>query len=151
MVSNQGGLMKKSTQEILTGLAIGLIISILFFAKLAFGAELSESDVEMLENVTYLEAGNQDLVGKRLVVSVILNRVDSEEFPDTVSEVLSQENQFTTYRHLNNASPTWQDKLAVQLEQERRLNTEVYFFRTNHYGCGDPLFQYGDHYFSTIK
>ena len=90
--------MKKSTQEILTGLAIGLIISILFFAKLAFGAELSESDVEMLENVTYLEAGNQDLVGKRLVVSVILNRVDSEEFPDTVSEVLSQENQFTTYR-----------------------------------------------------
>lgn len=143
--------MKKSTEEWLTGIAIGLLIGILLFSKLAFGAELSDEDVKMLEQVTYLEAGNQNLIGKRLVVSVILNRVDSDIFPNSVREVLSQDGQFSTYRHLNDAQPTWTDQLAVKMETERRLNTEVYFFRTNYYGCGDPLFQYGDHYFSTIK
>ena len=142
---------KKARQEWLTGIAIGLILSILVFSKLAFGAELSDEDAKMLEQVTYLEAGNQSLIGKRLVVSVILNRVDSEEFPDTVEEVLGQDGQFQTYKHLGDAEPTWMDKLAVKMETEGRLNTGVYFFRTGRYGCGDPLFQYGDHYFSTLK
>jgi hypothetical protein len=142
--------MKKSTKEWLTGILIGIILMLLLTVKVV-AAPLSEEDQELLTRTVYLEAGNQDLKGKRLVVSVILNRVDSEEFPDTVEEVLGQDGQFQTYKHLEDAEPTWTDKLAVKMETEGRLNTGVYFFRTGHYGCGDPLFQYGDHYFSTLK
>lgn len=142
--------MKKQTKEWLTGILIGIILMLLLTVKVV-AAPLSEEDQELLTRTVYLEAGNQDLKGKRLVVSVILNRVDSEEFPDTVEEVLGQDGQFQTYKHLKDAEPTWTDKLAVKMETEGRLNTGVYFFRTGHYGYGDPLFQYGDHYFSTIK
>lgn len=142
--------MKKSTQEWLTGLAIGLILTLLLAVKV-FAAPVSEEDAELLTKTVYLEAGNQDLTGKRLVVSVILNRVDSDDFPDDIKGVLSQDGQFQTFRYLNDAQPTWMDELAVKMEQERRINTGVYFFRAGHYGCGDPLFQYGDHYFSTLK
>ena len=142
--------MKKSTQEWLTGIAIGIILSLLLAVKV-FAAPLTEEETELLTKTVYLEAGNQDLTGKRLVVSVILNRVDSKEFPDDVKSVLAQDGQFQTFRHLNDAQPTWTDKLAVKMETEGRLNTGVYFFRTEHYGCGEPLFKYQDHYFSTIK
>ena len=142
--------MKKSTKEWLTGILIGIILMLLLTVKVV-AAPLSEEDQELLTRTVYLEAGNQDLKGKRLVLSVILNRVESEQFPNTVREVLSQEGQFQTYKLLGNAQPTWTDELAVKMETEGRLNTGVYFFRTGHYGCGDPLFQYGDHYFSTLK
>ena len=35
------------------------------------------------------------MIGKRLVVDVVLNRVDSPLFPDTITEVLEQTGQFT--------------------------------------------------------
>lgn len=113
--------------------------------------ELSSEDMTLLSQVVYCEAGNQSLEGKRLVTAVVLNRMDSEAFPNTVQEVLSQEGQFTTYKHLSKAKPTVYDMLAVQLEVNNRSNTEVMFFRTQRYGCGRPLFQCEDHYFSGLK
>lgn len=141
---------KNKSGEVLTGIAIGLILALMLSIKV-MAAPLTQEETEMLTNTIYLEAGNQDLKGKRLVVSVILNRVESDQFPDTVKEVLAQDGQFSTYRHLDSATPTWTDELAVKLETEGRLNKSVYFFRAGRYGCGEPLFQYGDHYFSTIK
>ena len=52
--------------------------------------------LELLAAVVEAEAGNQDLTGKRLVVDVVLNRVDSPLFPDNIVDVLEQELQFTT-------------------------------------------------------
>lgn len=140
--------MSKNTQEILTGLILGLILGILFFSKLAFGAELTPEDEELLAQVVELESGNQDLMGKRLVVAVVINRVESPDFPDSVQAVLSQPRQFVTYSHLSEATPSWHDRLAVRMELENSINEEVRFFRTNHYGCGQPLFVHGEHYFS---
>lgn len=50
--------------------------------------------LELLALVVEAEAGNQSELGKRLVVDVVLNRVDSEEFPDTIWEVLTQKMRF---------------------------------------------------------
>ncbi len=109
------------------------------------------SDIEMIAKVVHAEAGNQSLEGKRMVAAVVLNRVESDTFPDTVDEVISQKGQFSTYRSLDVTEPQWDDMLAVKMEMETRSNNEVLFFRNGHYGCGEPLMKVGDHYFSTIK
>lgn len=50
--------------------------------------------VDLLARVITHESGNQPLEGKIAVGNVILNRVASPSFPNTVTEVLSQPNQF---------------------------------------------------------
>ena len=143
--------MKKSKREFLTGLAIGFGIGLLIFHKAVFGADLSPSDTELIAKTVQAEAGNQDLLGKRLVACVILNRVESEVFPDTVDEVLSQTGQFSTYKTLDSTGTTHLDRLAVSMEIKERSDEEIVFFRASRYGCGVPAYKHGDHYFSTIE
>ena len=137
-------------KEIITGILIGLVISLLFAVKVV-AAPITPEEKELLVRTVQAEAGNQDLNGRRLVVSVVLNRVESPLFPDTVKGVLSQEGQFVTYRKLGSARPTWKDELAVQMEMEERINRSVIFFSCGSYIPNtDGLMKYGDHYFSTL-
>lgn len=55
--------------------------------------QLSEKDYEALLRIVEAEAGGEDQNGKLLVANVVLNRVDSEQFPDTVWEVVMQREQ----------------------------------------------------------
>lgn len=55
--------------------------------------ELSEEDYEVLLRIVEAEAGGEDTKGKMLVAGVVLNRVASEDFPDTVKEVVFQRNK----------------------------------------------------------
>ena len=50
--------------------------------------------LELLAICVEAEAGNQGLEGKRMVVDVILNRVDDPDWPGTIEEVISQPVQF---------------------------------------------------------
>lgn len=63
-------------------------------AKEAFSG-YSESDYHVLLRIVQAEAGNCDLKGRILVANVILNRVEDEEFPDTITEVVYEKNQFS--------------------------------------------------------
>lgn len=108
--------------------------------------EYSDYEMALIAKVVRAEAGNQDDVGKRLVVDCILNRVDSGSFPNTVEEVVTQENQFSMYEWY-----TIDDLNAVTDEIVDRTDKEIVFFRTKHYSnFGKPAYQYGDHYFSTM-
>ena len=51
---------------------------------------------EMLGYIVQQEAGGYDLEHKQAIVQVILNRVRSEAFPDTIYGVLTQANQFSS-------------------------------------------------------
>ena len=51
---------------------------------------LSQNDYEALLRIVQAEAGNEDEEGKMLVAGVVLNRVNSSKFPDTVCEVVMQ-------------------------------------------------------------
>ena len=102
-------------------------------------------EMALMARVVRAEAGNQDDVGKRLVVDCILNRLDSDAFPDTIEEVVTQKNQFASYQWY-----TEDDLDAVADEIVDRTDDEIVFFRTEHYSAhGNPAYQYGDHYFST--
>lgn len=62
-------------------------------AYLAADEEVSEVEY-LLAKIAMAEAEGEDTEGKALVICVVLNRVASEDFPDTVEEVIYQENQF---------------------------------------------------------
>lgn len=109
--------------------------------------------LEMLAQLVEAEAGNQSLEGKRLVVDVVLNRVASDDFPDTIAEVINQTNQFACMSDGGFERAGWrmqdEDYKAVLLELEERLNYDILYFTAEAYGkYGTPAFREGDHYFS---
>lgn len=58
--------------------------------------ELTKRDYEALVRIVEAEAGCEDETGKLLVANVVLNRVKSEDFPDTVEEVVLQKSDGVT-------------------------------------------------------
>lgn len=52
-------------------------------------------DLELLSTIIYCEAGNQSYEGQLAVGSVILNRVASSSFPNSISGVIYQSGQFS--------------------------------------------------------
>lgn len=106
-------------------------------------------NLDMLARCVEAEAGNQGLLGKRLVVDVILNRVDSERFPNDIASVISQKGQFAVYPNAMSRVTISQETLdAIVLELERRTDDKILFFTARHYNkyC-IPAYQCGDHYF----
>jgi N-acetylmuramoyl-L-alanine amidase len=89
-------------------------------------------------------------MGKRLVVDVILNRVDSDKFPNTITDVIDAPGQFAVVHNgaINRVSISQETFTAIEMELEHRTDTEVLYFRNSHYGTGKPLYQINDHYFS---
>ena len=55
--------------------------------------QLSDKDYEALLRIVEAEAGGEDQDGKLLVANVVLNRVNSEVFPDSVVDVVMQKEQ----------------------------------------------------------
>jgi N-acetylmuramoyl-L-alanine amidase len=56
---------------------------------------VTSEEVELLARVVQAEAGGEPFEGKVAVAAVILNRVRSSRYPDSVWEVLHQPGQFT--------------------------------------------------------
>lgn len=115
---------------------------------------LPYEDISLIALVTMAEAEGECEEGKRLVIDTILNRVDSEDFPDNVYDVVYQKSQF---------SSIWNGRIdccevredicqLVKEELSSRTNTDVIFFTAGEYSkYGVPMFQVGNHYFSSYE
>lgn len=55
----------------------------------------NEEDLYWLSRIIYAESGNQPMAGRVAVGTVILNRVASDLFPNTIQEVIFAPNQFS--------------------------------------------------------
>lgn len=55
----------------------------------------SKADVNLLTHLVYSEARGESYKGQVAVAAVVLNRVQSDKFPNTVSEVIFQPGAFT--------------------------------------------------------
>lgn len=116
--------------------------------------KVSEADIELIALVTMAEAEGECEEGKRLVIDTILNRVDSEHFPDTIHDVVYQPNQFTSMWNgrVNRCEVRGDICLLVRDELESRTNYDVMFFTAGNYSdYGVPMFQVGNHYFSSYE
>ena len=109
--------------------------------------------VELISICVEAEAGNQSLLGRRLVVDVILNRVDDPDFPDTIEGVITQPRHFSSYWDGRMAEITEPSELtlqAVQMELEQRSYPGLLYFGADGYSeYGTPWKRIGEHYFST--
>lgn len=111
----------------------------------------SEEEIDLIALVTMAEAEGECEEGQRLVIDSILNRVESEHFPDTVHDVIYQKNQYSCVwcDRINRCYVRDDIKQLVIEEIQNRYNSDVVFFRTNHYhSFGTPVMQVGAHYFS---
>lgn len=65
--------------------------------------DFSEEDVTMLANLIYCEARGESYAGKLAVGSVVVNRVLSSKYPDTMAGVIYQPSQFAPVTSTRNS------------------------------------------------
>ncbi len=84
----------------------------------------SQQDYEVLQRIVEAEAGICDIKGRILVANVVLNRVRSSEFPNTITGVVYQKSQFSPVNdgRLNSCRVTAETMEAV----DRALAGEDY-------------------------
>lgn len=112
--------------------------------------ELSDSDLELLARLVYLESRGEPYDGQVAVAEVVLNRVLSDRFPDTVEEVIYQTGQFTPASYIENTTPGEEQYEAVDDAVDGAscvtgpdvvffsgapYNDQVYAVIGNHYFC----------------
>lgn len=86
--------------------------------------KVTKNEREMLYRITEAEAGGEPIKGRILVVNVIINRVNSKKFPDTIEEVIFQKGQFSPCSNGSyyRVKPSKETKAAV----DRALDGEDY-------------------------
>lgn len=114
---------------------------------------LTSDEIVLLEKIVFREAGNQSLVGQEAVAEVILNRMISDKYPDTLYEVLSQSGQFSSWSVRNVGTPTDSVKKAVQEVLDGNTNilssNYLYFSRGGH-STHKGVVRIGDHQFCPV-
>ena len=77
----------------------------------------NQEDLFWLSRLIYAESGNQPLEGQMAVGNVVMNRVASPVYPNTVLGVIAQKNQFSTYKSgaLANRTPNQSSVIAAKL------------------------------------
>jgi Cell wall hydrolyses involved in spore germination len=73
---------------------------------------LSQSEINYLAQLVYSEANGESQQGKEAVVHVVLNRINHNEFPNTVTEVIQQPRQFDN-AHAISSYPITESNLAA--------------------------------------
>lgn len=79
-------------------------------ASFLWYTELEE--VKILANVIYPESNNCTDRHQQLVATVVINRKNSDEFPDTIKEVITQKNQY---------NPSYVENLPNYLTSDKEM------------------------------
>lgn len=112
-------------------------------------AKVYEEDKELLAALIFCEAGNQPYEGQVAVGAVVMNRVNSSVYPNSISDVIYQSGQFSP------AMSGWLDSVrassgytdsAMQAAEDALAGSnpvgDCLYFSTGGYGM-----QIGDHFF----
>lgn len=129
---------------------------------------ITEEDKEVLLRIVEAEATGEDVKGRMLVANVILNRVVSEEFPDSIAEVVFENNGQTYQFAPIKDGRYWRVRITDKTREavERVLAGEDYSRGALYFAARrmanqkamrwfdtslDYLFSYGVHEFFTEK
>lgn len=116
------------------------------------GIDITPDDIVFLACLAWREARGEGLLGMRLVIEVVFNRVLSDKFPNTIYDVLYQPGQFAPSGgalELNDITPTEAQYEAVRLAitETPILEPDVVFFATTPL-YGEIFLHVGGHYFT---
>lgn len=112
---------------------------------------ISDWEIDLIALVTMAEAEDEPELGQRLVIDTILNRVDSERFPNSIYDVIYQPHQFSSmWNGRVDRCYVMDDIRQLVLEElQCRQNYECVFFTADDYGAyGEHMFPVGNHYFA---
>ena len=115
---------------------------------------LTKEEIDLLAKIVWVEACGEPVEGQEAVVEVIFNRMTDAEYPNTLYDVLSQNQpvQFSSWKLRDIARPTekeYQSIYAVLYGQTNLLQNQTVYFSTfpltgnidqkicNHYFCYD--------------
>ena len=96
--------------------------------------QLTTEEADMLMRLAQIEAGENDPLAIAYVMKVVMNRVESDDFPDTVKEVLYQKEkgicQFgTVYTpEFKQTVPNVNAHYALYLLESGQINIEALYF-----------------------
>ncbi|KKI90425.1 hypothetical protein WQ54_20945 [Bacillus sp. SA1-12] len=92
---------------------------------------LTKKEKNLLARLVHAEAKGEPFAGKVAVATVVLNRVENEQFPDTVKEVIYEKNAFEPVQNGSINEPANKEaQKAVQeaLENEDKNDELLYFY-----------------------
>ena len=77
--------------------------------------QLTEEEIDLLAKILWVEARGESETGQKAVVEVVFNRMISEEFPNTLYDVLSQKKpvQFASWKLREKAKPTEKEYSSI--------------------------------------
>lgn len=113
----------------------------------------------LLMKIAMAEAEDEDTEGKALVMKVVLNRIKSKEFPNSIRKVIYQERQFSPIANgrFDRVEPNKDCQKALKMiedgwdESRGALYFESKSKSTWHEDNLQYLFRHGCHYFYTDK
>ena len=114
---------------------------------------ISLDDFELMGKTVFAEAKTEEFAGQVAVAEIILNRVESENFPDTVQEVIKQDGAFSSRGNGSVEAAPFDDECLEAVQDavnERIFPDSVVYFREGHFhSFGTPYTVIGHHYFSS--
>ena len=114
---------------------------------------ISLDDFELMGKTVFAEAKTEEFAGQVAVAEIILNRVESENFPDTVQEVIKQDGVFSSWGNGSVEAAPFDDECLEAVQDavnERIFPDSVVYFREGHFhSFGTPYTVIGHHYFSS--
>jgi spore germination cell wall hydrolase CwlJ-like protein len=93
--------------------------------------ELSDQEQDCLASAVYFEARGEKIEGQLAVAEVVLNRVASKKYPDTICEVVEQPMQFSFVNatgripEADRTSKSWKKAVAISTIALDKLAIEV--------------------------
>lgn len=96
--------------------------------------EVSYEEAQMLMKIAKAEHGNGSSVAQGNVMKTVINRVEDDDFPDSIKEVILQPGQFSTvssgkyYR----GAPNIDSHIALALLEQGEINHYALYFEATH-------------------
>lgn len=128
-------------------------------AKLPAMPSFNSSELDLFYRLVEAEAGNEPIEGRIAVANVVLNRLASDKYPDTLREVIYQPNQFevVTIGTIDTKVPSQETIAAVNraIAGEKAVSDDILLFWATYLDPANDLWDHceiittiGGHHFS---
>lgn len=96
---------------------------------------LTTEQLDLLERCVMAEGGGESYECQRAIACVVVNRVISDKFPDTIEDVIKQKGQFSTWpSQIQKVKASNEVKQAVrEALTEAAIPEDVLYFRAGYY------------------